>query len=150
MRRRSLAHDRRGAAAVEFACCATVFMLMLFGIIDAGRLYLAQHALDFGVARAVRAAVVNGSHAATPTAICSVAIKTFQKSVAPALGTLSPTVTLTPADSTTGEVCTLSSTLTADTGSAVAVAASYQWTPVTPLMPASITLSASSSGTVQD
>ncbi|NTH16758.1 pilus assembly protein [Agrobacterium rhizogenes] len=42
---RKLWHARAGASAVEFALVMPVFLLMLFGIIEFGRLFWTSHAL---------------------------------------------------------------------------------------------------------
>ncbi|WP_066773886.1 TadE/TadG family type IV pilus assembly protein [Croceicoccus mobilis] len=43
---RSLASDQRGAAAIEFALLGPLLVMMLFGLIETGRLFWTQHSLD--------------------------------------------------------------------------------------------------------
>ncbi len=53
----------RGAAAVEFALLAGLFILIVFGIIEVGLTFRAQHSLDHGTAQAARAGTVAGPSA---------------------------------------------------------------------------------------
>lgn len=43
---RNLARDQKGAAAIEFALLGPTLVLMLFGLIETGRLLWTQHTLD--------------------------------------------------------------------------------------------------------
>lgn len=52
---------RRGAAAVEFAIVAPVFLLLLGGIIEFGQAFRIQHALSTAARRGARSAVMSGS-----------------------------------------------------------------------------------------
>ncbi len=152
MRRFALGRDRRGAAAVEFALCIWALIAMMLGIIEAGRLYLVQHTLEYGVARAARVAVVDGSRSASPSAICGNTIAAFTAAIAPALGsTASVTLTVTLTTSSGTSTCTKSSTATVHAGDSVSIAASHQWAPVAGLLslPA-VTLTASTAGTIQN
>jgi len=49
-----LARDRRGAAAVEFAIIAPIFLGLLFSIIEAGYFFFVSSAVDQATARAAR------------------------------------------------------------------------------------------------
>ncbi len=49
MNQSSLARDRRGASALEFAIVALPFLLLVFTIIQMGIYYMTQTALDAGV-----------------------------------------------------------------------------------------------------
>ena len=51
----------RGAVAVEFAVALTLILMLTFTVIDLGRLYLAQQALDLGVSQAARFAAANSA-----------------------------------------------------------------------------------------
>ncbi|HUB14311.1 MAG TPA: TadE/TadG family type IV pilus assembly protein [Acetobacteraceae bacterium] len=72
---------RRGVAAVEFAVASAVLLMLIFTVLDVGLAYLAQQALNNGVAQAVRYAAVN-SATSTGTTITS----HFVSAVTPALG----------------------------------------------------------------
>jgi Flp pilus assembly protein TadG len=54
-------HDRRGAAAVEFAIVAPLFFLLLAGIIEFGQAFRIQHSLSNASRRGARAAAVEDS-----------------------------------------------------------------------------------------
>ena len=57
-RRLFLKHGRRGAAAVEFAVVAPLFLLLLAGIIEFGQAFRIQHTLSSACRRGARASVV--------------------------------------------------------------------------------------------
>lgn len=78
----------RGAAAVEFALVLPVLLLMLFGIIDFGRLYNAQITLTQASREGARLAALGTSSA-------NVAIRT--KAAATGLDPIKVTVTVTTA-----------------------------------------------------
>lgn len=85
----------RGQALVEFALVFPIFLLIVFGIVDAGRLIFAYNALSNAAREGARVAVVN--QAATGTNTCNTDSTAFAVgcaiSAAPVLG-------LTPADVT--------------------------------------------------
>jgi Flp pilus assembly protein TadG len=53
--------DIAGSAAVEFAATAPVLILLLFGIVEAGRSLWATNSLQYAVERAARCGVVNST-----------------------------------------------------------------------------------------
>lgn len=55
--------ERRGASAVEMAFAIPVFLMIVFGIFDYGRLFLVRHMMDSAAREAVRYACVNTSTA---------------------------------------------------------------------------------------
>jgi Flp pilus assembly protein TadG len=55
---------RRGAAAVEFAVVAPILLIMIFGMIDFGRMIMVQQLLNDAAREGARTAVVGGSSAA--------------------------------------------------------------------------------------
>jgi len=111
-----LAGDRSGAASVEFAIVALALFLMLFAIIELGRLAAADSALSYAAGVAARYAAVHGSSSASPASSEAIAAQ-FAAAAAPVLGSAAPTptVTFTPNN---------------NPGSTVTVAASYAWSPV--------------------
>lgn len=112
MIRRWLHCDRRGSTALEFGLALPIFSALMFGILDLGRLFGDQHALDSGVAVAARYAAVN-SASASPASIKA----QFVTAVLPLLGTCgSCTVTV-------------SFTPSYQPGGTVTVAAQYPWSP---------------------
>ena len=52
---------RRGAAAVEFAVVAPVFLLLVFGMIEYGRMVMVQQVLTNASREGARVAVLDGS-----------------------------------------------------------------------------------------
>jgi Flp pilus assembly protein TadG len=66
MRRRH-AHRTRGQALVEFALVLPVFLLIVFGIIDAGRLIFTYNTVSNAARNAARVAIVNQSTTGTST-----------------------------------------------------------------------------------
>jgi Flp pilus assembly protein TadG len=127
--------DRRGVAIPEFAVAIGVVLTLIFAILDLGLLLAARHALDYGVEKAVRYAVVN-SAGATPTSIAGV----FTGAVTPMLG----------ASGAANCKVTVSYASGNAPGGTVAVTVSFPWQPVTSLdfLPA-ITLTASQTLTIQ-
>jgi Flp pilus assembly protein TadG len=53
--------ERRGAAAVEFAVVAPLFLLLLGGIIEFGQAFRIQHVLSTAARRGARSAIVEGA-----------------------------------------------------------------------------------------
>jgi Flp pilus assembly protein TadG len=58
---RSSRQERRGAAVVEFAIVAPVFLLFVFGIIEYGRMVMVQQVLTNATREGARIAVLEGS-----------------------------------------------------------------------------------------
>ncbi|MBV9734924.1 MAG: pilus assembly protein [Acidisphaera sp.] len=141
---RRLARDRRGAAAVEFAVTTLTFLILVMGMVDLGRLFSAEHALNLGVIKAARYAVVHGSSSSSPSSPSSTTAvqSAFTAAVTPVLGAAdaqSCTVTVTYAGSSNAP------------GSQVTVQASYSWAPMTTIAHfAAITLTAQAVGTIQN
>jgi len=59
--RQRTAKERHGAAAVEFALVAPLFILMVFGILEYGRMVMVQQVLTNAVREGARAAVLDGA-----------------------------------------------------------------------------------------
>ena len=135
--KRNLMSDRRGNAAVEFGLVAPFVLMLLLGLLDVGRLFADQYALDQGVAVAARYAVVNS----TSGAVVAASLTAFEQQVQPLLGSCigsgTCTFSLTPA--------------TFLPGATVSVTASYAWTPSSAItaMPAQ-TLNSATTLTVQN
>ncbi len=58
IRRAAFLHDRTGATAIEFGLLAPVFLLLLFGIIEVGRLLWAKQVLTEAAYSAARCAAL--------------------------------------------------------------------------------------------
>jgi Flp pilus assembly protein TadG len=101
--------DARGSTAAEFAVSMSVFLVLVLAVIDIGRLYADQHALDYSVEKAVRYAVVNST--ASTTTITS----QFTNAITPAVGAsraagATVSVTFSPSEAV-GSTVTVSATL---------------------------------------
>jgi len=63
----------RGATAVEFAIILPMFLLLLVGVIEVGRMLSTKNTLQYAVERAARCAVIGASPCATPAQVQSYA-----------------------------------------------------------------------------
>ncbi len=91
--RRNLLKNRRGTSAIEFGMTAPIFIILVWGIIDAGLALWTQFGLENGVEAAARCAVVTPttcpsassiqSYAATNSLGISVPASIFTFAVAP-------------------------------------------------------------------
>ncbi len=110
---------------------ALALFLMLFAIIELGRMAAAENALSYAANVATRYAAVHGSASASPASSEAIAAQ-FATAAAPVLGSAAPTPTVTFSPNN-------------NPGSTVTVAASYAWSPVSMKGDfAAVTLSASS------
>lgn len=82
------ARSRRGAAAVEFAVVAPVFFLVVLGIIEFGRMVMAQQVITNAAREGARVAVLDSATAARVT--------TRVTDYLAAAGVSGATVTVTP------------------------------------------------------
>lgn len=78
---------RKGAAAVEFAVVAPVFVLMLLGMMEYGRMLMVQQSLTAAAREGARLAVVDETTEAE--------VKTLVKSFLASSGVTDPTVSVT-------------------------------------------------------
>jgi Flp pilus assembly protein TadG len=131
----TLLRDRRGVTAIDFAVSISLVLMLLFTVFDLGMLYLAQQTLNYGVAAAVRYAVVNSTGANAGNVTSS-----LRGAVTPLLGAAAAnqcqvTVTFTPGSSP---------------GNSVTVVANFAWKPLTGLefIPA-VTLTSRATLTIQ-
>ena len=69
--RRSYRIHRRGAAAVEFAMVAPLFILLVFGMIEYGRMVMVQQLLTNGSREGARKAVLDGATTAEVQSVVS-------------------------------------------------------------------------------
>jgi Flp pilus assembly protein TadG len=63
----NLRNKRKGAAAVEFALVAPVFVLLVFGMIEYGRMVMVQQVITNASREGARQAVLDGTSAANVT-----------------------------------------------------------------------------------
>ena len=60
-KQRRIAPNRRGAAVVEFALVAPLFIMLVFGILEYGRMVMVQQVLTNAAREGARAAVLDGA-----------------------------------------------------------------------------------------
>jgi Flp pilus assembly protein TadG len=101
---RSCRRNRRGAAAVEFAIVAPVFFILVFGMIEYGRMVMVQQVITNAAREGARVGVLDGSaYADVQTAVNNYLI-------AAKIPTGSTTITVTPnppSSQTTGNPVTV-------------------------------------------
>jgi Flp pilus assembly protein TadG len=124
----------RGATAAEFAVALSVELSLMFGVFDIGLLFAAQHALNYGVEKAARYAVVNSS--ASVATIKSQLVTAITPAIgATQAGNASLSVTFSPSEKV---------------GGTVTVSATLAWSPVSPIDAlTAVTLSSSQTLTIQ-
>lgn len=127
--------DRRGSVAVEFALTLPVLMLAFLAIFALYSVVAAQRTLDFAVDRALRYAAVH-SAAASATTIAGVVTTEAEALLGSAGASVVATVSFAPSYAP---------------GNAVAITATYAWTPAIlgTLFPA-VTLASTGTVTVQN
>jgi Flp pilus assembly protein TadG len=113
---RRAVRDDRGANLVEFALLSIPFLMIVFGVIDFGRVIFAYSALAHGTREAVRVATVSGSHSSSP--ITDVQIQDLVRARAVGLTSSGVTVTTTWLPNN-------------DPGSRVRLVSTYTFQPVT-------------------
>lgn len=74
MLRRSKRNNERGAALVEFAIASTVFLTVMFGVIEFGRMFWTHNALRDAARRGVRYAAIRRNDSAGIQAIKNVVV----------------------------------------------------------------------------
>ncbi|MEI8372312.1 MAG: TadE family protein [Planctomycetota bacterium] len=89
---------RRGAAAVEFALVAPLFLLLIFGIIECGRMLMVQEILVNVTREGARAAIIPGETDAQVATTVSNYLTAVQ--ISGGTTTLSPTLASGPASGT--------------------------------------------------
>lgn len=106
MRRAALRGDQRGAVALEFALTFPVVLLAVFGLFAAYSLIMTKRAMDVGVEKALRFAIVNaggGTSGVTGT------YANWARPISAGVGSGS-VVTVTPAAFTVGAKVTVTAT----------------------------------------
>ena len=56
-----LRRSRRGAAALEFALGLPIFLMLVYGLFEVGRIFWAQSTLEYAIEEAARFAMVSGT-----------------------------------------------------------------------------------------
>jgi Flp pilus assembly protein TadG len=88
LRHRAGCRNRRGVAAVEFACVAPLFFLLVFGLIEYGRMVMVQQLLTNAAREGARVGVLDGSteakvDAAVNTYLSAAGIRNTTTTVSP-------------------------------------------------------------------
>jgi len=94
-RRRGLGRDTSGTSLIEFAVLLPVFVTLVFGMIDLGRLFWVQTAMQHGAEMAARCATIN-------TTTCGTANQIQTYAGTQAYGLTLPTNTFTATTPTCG------------------------------------------------
>jgi len=127
---RRLEREQAGQSLAELSIVLVLFLVLLFGIVDAGRLIFAYNAVSAGAREGVRWAVVRGATSPLGTATKD-DIKAFVQ------------------NSTVGTTVDVDATWTRDSapGSTVAVTVTSPFSPIAPfpMVPKTLTLSSTSS-----
>ena len=119
----------RGSTLVEGALCFTVFLMIIFGTIDFGRMVFAYNFVSYSAREATRYALAHG----TKYPVSADNLTTFVKNEA--IGLDPSAITVTPTWSDTNHV----------PGSTVQVQVQYAFQPIAPYMPTGLlTLSSTS------
>ena len=109
---RSMARDRSGTTAVEFALLAPVLFMFLMGILEMGLAFWMQNSLDYSVAEAARCAA-NSSTCGAPNSQTSALVTAYAAGISgAALDSSVFTYTYTASPSTCGYKVTASYPLT--------------------------------------
>jgi Flp pilus assembly protein TadG len=126
--------DTRGTTAIEFTIAILTVLVLVFATFDLGWLFATQHAMNFGVEKAARYAVVNS--AASTATIKSQFVTAVTSAIgATQAGNATVSVTFSPSEAV---------------GSTVTVSASLAWTPLAPFDDvAGVTLNSSQTLTIQ-
>ena len=141
--------DSRGHALIEFSTCFLLFVILLFGVIEVGRMILLYTTVANAAKTGVRYAIVNGSDASSPsgpgndpTNVTTV-VKNFAGVYAlnPANLTVHATYYTYSSGTPTTPACN-------KPGCWVRVTASYPYDPLTSWVPFSFTLSSTSEGVI--
>lgn len=136
--KRSGRHQRfPGQSLVEFALVAPIFFLMLFGVIEMGRLIWINHELANGTREAARFAMVRGSEASACATVTDLENVILDRTSAIQSGQLDLT-------GNTGPLC-------GEPGTKVVIEAEYDFDPMLGIIPGlnSLTLNARSEVIVQ-
>jgi len=108
-RQRCWARDEQGAIAIEFALVFPVFLLMVYGFMELGRMLFLQNMLGHAVYEAQRYAVVHGSIATTPATADTIEAEVVASASALDADLLTVDVTFAP-DNAPGSTVTIDAT----------------------------------------
>ena len=121
--------NESGVAAVEFAIVAPVFIMLVMGIIDFGRIYFIKSSMQYVVEQAARHAMVNQG-------ISTTALNTFANTEATNVGLSGAVFASTPDNSGVINFMTITGT--------------YNFTFITPLVGTTLALNAKSATPISE
>ena len=105
---------------VEAALSLTVFLMVLFGIVDLGRMIWSFNLVAHGAREGIRYAIVHGNTSSTPASVTDIASYLANQTLGLATNSTTVTVTWTPDNSP---------------GSTVNVEVRYSYDPIAPYIP---------------
>jgi Flp pilus assembly protein TadG len=156
----SFRRDQRGSSLIEFAFCASLMLMTVFGIMNVSQAIYVDHFVVAAARQGVRYAIVRGSAftGSTCTSVTTVScaatsanVVTYVKSLAP-VGTSLARITVTPTWSgkdASGAVCINAVRLANTFGCVVTVTVSYSYGLTFPFLPRkSMALSSTSAMTI--
>ena len=135
---RGLEREQAGQSLAELSIVLVLFLVVTFGIVDAGRLILAYNAVSLSAREGVRYAIVRGSKSLTPATQSDINAYVQSKTVG------LPPVDVTVTWCTPALTCSSSPTDYSDPGSSVEVTVHSIFTPVTPFLSRTINLTSTS------
>jgi len=103
------AGDRRGVVAIEFALVIPVFLLMVYGFMELGRMLFIQNSLGHAVYEAQRYAIVHGASSSSPADAAAIHGVIVERGSMLDPDRLTTEVTFTP-DNAPGSVVTIEAT----------------------------------------
>jgi Flp pilus assembly protein TadG len=129
-----LAHDRRGATAVEFAFVGAIFVFMLLGVVEFGRYYFTLQSVRSLASEAARDALISANSAIFGGGNCTAQTST---TLTPNTSTIAryPLIRTTnpPLDATWTRTCG-----SASAAARVTVRIRYDFSFIVPFLPASV------------
>jgi len=134
---RALERGQAGQSLSELSIVLVLFLVVTFGIVDAGRLILAYNTVSLGAREGVRYAIVHGSKSLTPATQSDITAYVQSKTVG-----LPVDVTVTWCTPTLA--CSATPTGYSDPGSSVEVTVHSIFTPVTPFLSRTLNLTSTS------
>jgi Flp pilus assembly protein TadG len=137
--------DEHGQAAIEFSLVVLLMVIVVFGVIEVGRLALIYNTLADAARAGARYAIVHGSYSGSPSGLGNTSAVETQVTNITSIAGLSVTPTVSYPNAGTGDS---SGNLTGDR---VSVTASYSYVPVIGLAaftPLQVTLTSTSEGRI--
>jgi Flp pilus assembly protein TadG len=97
---------QRGSSLVEGALCFTVFLMLVFGVIDFGRFVFAYNFVSFGAREGARYAIAHGSSSKSPATSDTISAAVTKQAVGLNSSDITTTTTWSP-DNNAGSTVTV-------------------------------------------